>query len=67
MRGAVKFYKHDKGYGFITPADGGKDVFFHINDVRKNFSTEPRSGDVFEFDIVAGREGKPQAQYIRRG
>ena len=71
MRGTIKFWNEEKGYGFIR-RDGDTDVFCHISAV---YSTDnelqtvtPSIGDEVEFDIETGRKsGKPQAAkvYIR--
>lgn len=51
--GTVKFFNSEKGFGFITP-DGGKDVFFHISEVK---GQQPRDGDKVEFDMGEGKKG----------
>lgn len=51
--GTVKFFNDSKGYGFITPTDGSKDVFVHIN----GLVDEIREGDEVSFEVEEGRKG----------
>ena len=51
--GTVKFFNDAKGFGFITPDDGGKDVFVHVN----GLSVEIREGDKVSFDVEEGQKG----------
>jgi CspA family cold shock protein len=60
-KGTVKFFNGGKGFGFITPEDGGKDVFVHANDTN---GAELKEGTKVEFDVVAGQKG-PQASNVR--
>lgn len=53
MTGTVKFFNEEKGFGFITPEDGGKDVFVHVN----GLTDEIREGDKVTFDVEEGRKG----------
>jgi CspA family cold shock protein len=53
MKGTVKFFNDSKGFGFITPDDGGKDVFVHAN----GLVDEIREGDVVSFDTEEGKKG----------
>ena len=50
--GTVKFFNDAKGFGFITPDDGGKDVFVHVN----GLSVEIREGDKVSFDVEEGQK-----------
>lgn len=59
--GKVKFFKTDKGFGFITPKDGGKDVFVHVTGLQE----EIRENDEVEFETEEGRKG-PNAINVRR-
>ncbi len=52
-KGTVKFFNNAKGFGFITPDDGSKDVFVHKNDL-VNQITE---GDKVSYDIAEGPKG----------
>jgi CspA family cold shock protein len=52
--GTVKFFNDGKGFGFITPDDGGKDVFVHVNGLNGNTITE---GDKVTYDTEEGRKG----------
>ena len=54
MNGTVKFFNDGKGFGFIAPDDGGKDVFVHVNGLNGNTITE---GDKVSFDTEEGRKG----------
>lgn len=52
--GKVKFFNADKGFGFITPDDGGKDVFVHITGVESGKLNE---NDSVEYEMGEGRKG----------
>jgi CspA family cold shock protein len=51
--GTVKFFNESKGYGFITPDDGGKDVFVHVNGLIDDI----REGDKVNYETEEGRKG----------
>jgi CspA family cold shock protein len=51
--GTVKFFNDDKGFGFITPDDGGKDVFVHVNGLNGNSISE---GDKVSYDVEEGQK-----------
>ncbi len=53
QEGTVKFFNETKGFGFITPADGGQDVFVHISDLQ----CEIRENDKVTFDVQNGKKG----------
>jgi CspA family cold shock protein len=61
QKGTVKFFNDAKGFGFITPDAGGKDVFVHANDTG---GAHLKEGDKVEFEVVAGKKG-PQASGLR--
>ena len=63
--GTVKWFNATKGYGFIQPDDGSKDVFLHISDVQRSGLQEPREGDKLAYEIQQGREGKTSATNLR--
>ena len=52
--GTVKFFNNSKGFGFITPDDGGKDVFVHVNGLNGISIDE---GDQVSFDTEEGKKG----------
>lgn len=52
-KGTVKFFNNSKGYGFITPEDGGKDIFVHIN----GLIDEIAEGDKVSYEVEEGRKG----------
>ena len=58
--GTVKFFNTQRGYGFITPSDGGKDVFVHITAVQRAGLTGLNEGQKVTFEVVNER-GKPAA------
>lgn len=60
--GTVKFFNHAKGYGFVSPEGGGKDVFVHITAVQKSGIPELAEGTKISFDIQDDSRGRgPQA------
>jgi CspA family cold shock protein len=63
--GTVKWFNPTKGYGFVQPEDGSKDVFLHISEVQKAGLTDVREGDRITFDIQAGNQGKSSAANVR--
>ncbi|MCH8491144.1 MAG: cold-shock protein [Oceanicaulis sp.] len=56
--GIVKFFNADKGFGFITPDDGGKDVFVHITAVKEAGMADLHDGQRVSFDTEADSRGK---------
>lgn len=57
MLGTVKWYQATKGYGFITPDDGSKDLFVHHSAVKKAGRELLQEGDRFDFNVVTGPRG----------
>lgn len=62
--GTVKFFNHAKGYGFIAPDDGAKDVFVHITALERSGLPALNEGDKVSFEVVMDR-GKPAATNIQ--
>ena len=63
--GTVKFFNSTKGYGFIEPEDGGKDVFVHISAVERSGMTTLAEGQKVNFEGVADRRtGKSAAENL---
>lgn len=58
MTGTVKFFNMDKGFGFITPEDGGKDVFVHISAVQASGMTSLQENQKVSFDTEEDQRGK---------
>ncbi|MCT4657218.1 MAG: cold-shock protein [Cohaesibacter sp.] len=63
--GTVKWFNPTKGYGFIEPADGGKDAFVHISAVERSGLTTLNEGQSIEFELVEGRNGKVNADNLK--
>lgn len=64
--GTVKWFNNQKGFGFIQPQDGSKDVFVHISAVERAGMSTLREGQKISFDIVADRKsGKSSAENLR--
>lgn len=62
--GTVKWFNPTKGYGFIAPEKGGKDVFVHISAVEKAGMSDLREGAKISYEIVQNR-GKESAENLR--
>ncbi|HYD32669.1 MAG TPA: cold-shock protein [Azospirillaceae bacterium] len=63
--GTVKWFNTTKGYGFIQPDDGAKDVFVHITCVQKAGLRSLNEGQRVEFDRTKGGDGRLAAQNLR--
>ena len=63
-RGTVKWFNSDKGYGFISQDDGGKDVFVHFSEIDAAGFRNLEEGQHVEFEIGSGERG-PQALRVR--
>jgi CspA family cold shock protein len=62
MRGTVKFFNAEKGYGFIS-REGGSDVFVHFSNIKAEGYRTLLEGQAVEFDVAAGRKGE-EAQNV---
>lgn len=56
--GTVKFYNTKKGWGFITPTDGSKDIFVHVSSVEKSNLNSLIDGQKVSFELAPDREGR---------
>ena len=65
IKGTVKFYNSQKGYGFIQPENGGKDVFVHISAVERSGMTGLQEGQQVSFEIEQDRQGRASAVNLR--
>lgn len=64
--GIVKFFNTSKGFGFIQPTDGSKDIFVHISAVERSGMSFISEGQKLSYDIVAdGRSGKSAAENLQ--
>ena len=62
--GTVKWFNPTKGYGFIQPRDGGRDVFVHISAVERAGLSSLNEGQVVEYELVSNR-GKQAAENLK--
>ena len=63
--GTVKWFNAQKGYGFIQPDDGSKDVFVHITAVERAGLGSLHEGQKLSFDIERGQQGKSSAVNLK--
>jgi CspA family cold shock protein len=63
--GTVKWFNAQKGYGFIQPDDGTKDVFVHISAVERANLGTLREGQKLSFDLERGQQGKSSAVNLK--
>lgn len=65
--GTVKWFNAQKGYGFIQPSDGGKDVFVHISAVEQAGLSTLNEGQKITFEIVTTDRGRTAAGNLKAG
>lgn len=65
MKGTVKWFNSEKGFGFITPEDGSKDCFVHHSAIQGSGYKSLDEGESVEFEIVQGQKG-PAAENVQR-
>ena len=66
IKGTVKWFNSTKGFGFIQPSTGGKDVFVHISAVERSGLTSLNEGQSVEFEVLEDRRtGKSAAANLR--
>lgn len=65
VRGTMKWFSDQKGYGFVTPEAGGKDLFVHYSAIKGEGFKTLAEGDVVEFEEAQGPKG-PQATNVRK-
>jgi cold shock protein len=63
--GKVKWFNPDKGYGFIEQ-EGGEDLFVHFSEIQMEGFKSLAEGEEVVFDVGEGKNGKPQAQNVRK-
>jgi cold shock protein len=64
--GTVKWFNAQKGYGFIQPSDGSKDVFVHVSAVERSGMYELREGQKLEYELITDkRSGKASAGNLK--
>nr|VFK54399.1 MAG: cold-shock DNA-binding protein family [Candidatus Kentron sp. TUN]VFK55295.1 MAG: cold-shock DNA-binding protein family [Candidatus Kentron sp. TUN]VFK56660.1 MAG: cold-shock DNA-binding protein family [Candidatus Kentron sp. TUN] len=67
VTGTVKWFSESKGYGFITPSDGGKDIFVHISAIEGSGLRTLREGEMVEFETKQGPKGLQADKVMSQG
>ena len=67
MKGTVKWFNNDKGFGFITPEDGSKDLFVHHSAIQGGGFKSLDEGESVEFNVVQGQKGPAAENVVRLG
>ena len=63
-KGTVKWFNSAKGFGFITPDEGGADAFVHISAVEQAGLSNLNEGQKVQFELQSGRDGKSSAENL---
>ena len=63
--GTVKWFNATKGFGFVQPDDGSKDVFVHISAVQQAGMSTLNEGQKIQFELVKGKDGKSSAGNLK--
>jgi CspA family cold shock protein len=61
LKGTVKVWFDERGFGWIARDDGAPDIFLHISDLPNDYDFEPQRGDRVAFAVGADRKGRPTA------
>ena len=62
--GTVKWFNATKGFGFIQPENGGKDIFLHVSAVERAGLQPPADGQKISYELETGRDGRTSASSI---
>jgi len=65
QRGTVKWFNDQKGYGFITPENGGKDLFVHFSSIEGDGYKSLAEGQTVEFNVGQGPKGEHAAEVVK--
>lgn len=65
-KGSVKWFSNRKGYGFITPEGGGKDIFVHHTGIKGEGYKTLEEGQEVEFDVVQGPKGDQATNVLKK-
>ncbi|HRO15835.1 MAG TPA: cold-shock protein [Paracoccus sp. (in: a-proteobacteria)] len=63
--GTVKWFNTTKGFGFIQPESGKRDVFLHVSALERAGLSAPADGQAVSFDLETGRDGRESAINVR--
>lgn len=66
-KGIVKWFNDEKGYGFIRPTDGSKDVFVHRSGIAGSGERALREGQAVDYEVVQGQKGPQAANVVALG
>ena len=67
QNGKVKWFNEAKGYGFILPDTGGKDIFVHYSEIRAEGYRTLAEGEQVEFELIDGPKGPQAREVVRNG